>query len=189
MAWQTASYKLTSQAPLLMHNGQTADPRNKFAKLLKQISSKRKKTDADLDEMARIEFMAGLYMGEEGPILPSFVLDSLIINAAKKFREGTLAKSACFSSGHAQLVYDGPKTPDELWADETFQFSALVRIGQSRVPRMRPIFNKWSAIVTVQFEDSLVNKARVDEWMETAGIQVGLGDWRPQYGRFDVERV
>jgi hypothetical protein len=30
-------------APLVMHNGQTADPLNKYAKMLKGVSGKRKK--------------------------------------------------------------------------------------------------------------------------------------------------
>ena len=35
-------------APLVMHNGQTADPLNKYAKMLKAISGKRKKTGGGL---------------------------------------------------------------------------------------------------------------------------------------------
>lgn len=189
MAWQTLKYQLTSNAPLLMHNGQTADPLNKWAKLLKQTSSKRKKTDADYEEMARIEFMAALYLDANGPIIPAKVIDSLVVNAAKKSRDGMTAKSAAFCLEHAQLDYDGPRTATELWADDSFRFSSLVRVGQARVARMRPIFNNWSAIITLQIEDTLVNPARVDEWMTVAGTQVGVGDWRPQYGRFTAQRL
>ena len=32
--------------------------------MLKSVSGKRKKTEADHEEMARIEFVAGLYMNE-----------------------------------------------------------------------------------------------------------------------------
>jgi hypothetical protein len=80
MAWQTLTYKLTSSAPLIMHNGQTADPLNKWSKSLKQISSKRMKTDADYEEMARIEFMAGLYLGKDGPVVPANLIDALILS-------------------------------------------------------------------------------------------------------------
>ena len=57
MAWQTLRYQLTSSSDMLLHNGQMANPLNKWAKLMKQISSKRAKTDADYEEMARIEFL------------------------------------------------------------------------------------------------------------------------------------
>src|SRR3990167_306808 len=140
MALKTVQYQFSSSAPLLSHNGQTADPTNKWSKSIKQISSKRVKTDADYEEMARLEFFAGLYLGPDGPIIPNYVIDSLIINAAKKSREGPTAKSGCLCLEHARLEYEGPRTPDKLWEDEEFRFSALVRVSQARISRMRPIF-------------------------------------------------
>ena len=87
MAWQTARFQWTSSAPFIMHNGRTADPTNKWAKAMKKVTGKRVKTDADYEEMARIEFLAGLYMGTGGPIIPSMLIDSVMINAAKKTKE------------------------------------------------------------------------------------------------------
>lgn len=189
MAWQTLRYKLTSSAPLLMHNGQTADPLNKWAKAIKKISSKRAKTESDYEEMARLEFLSGLYMSPDGPVIPTYVIDSMMVNAAKKFKEGQTAKSAVFCLANASLEYDGPRQADELVKDERFRFVANVRVGQARVSRTRPVFEKWSCIVEVQIENTLVNPSRVDEWMFVAGTQIGLGDWRPQHGRFIVERL
>lgn len=189
MAWQEAIYKLTSVAPMLMHNGQTADPTNKWAKAMKQISSKRKKTDADYEELARLEFHAGLYMNGGGPIIPAQNIDAMLIAAAKKSREGTIAKAGAFCPEHARLEYEGPRTAEELWENEDFRKVAIVRIQSNRIARTRPIFHDWTATVKVQWEDTVTNLARVDEWMVVAGTQIGLGDWRPQHGRFDVERV
>lgn len=187
MAWLKLKYQLTSSCPMLMHNGQIAHPMNRFAKALKQISSKRIKTDADYEEMARIEFFAGLYMGKGGPIIPAQVIDSMLISAAKKSKEGQIAKSAIFCIEHATLIYSGPRTAEELWEIEDFRFSAMVRVGTARIPRMRPIFNQWSAEIILNAEDTLVNPSRVNEWLSVAGSIVGLGDWRPQHGRFEVK--
>lgn len=189
MAWQTAKYKLTSECPMLVHNGQTADPLNKWSKALKAISGKRKKTDADYEELARIEFMAGLYMGETGPIIPAANVDSMVINAARKNREGKIAQSGAFCMKNAVMEYDGPRTADELWSEDRFRHVAIVRVQSARVARTRPVFNEWSAVVEISYEDSVVNKAQLDSWMHIAGTQVGLGDWRPQHGRFSVEAV
>jgi hypothetical protein len=172
-----------------MHCGQTADPLNKFSKAIKQISGKRNKTDADFEEMAHLEFLAGLYLGQDGPVIPAFVVDSLLVNAAKKSRDGMKAKSGCFCLEPAKLEYDGPRDAESLWADESFRFSAIVRVQSARVARMRPIFNDWSAIITLNFEDSIINIGSLDDWMHVAGTQVGVGDWRPQYGRFTAERL
>jgi hypothetical protein len=189
MAWQTLKYRLTADAPLIMHNGQTADPTNKWSKLMKQVSGKRNKTDADYEELARIEFLAALYIGEQGPYIPPHVIDSLIVKSAQKSKEGPSAKSGVFCLTPAPLEYEGPRTADGLWADERYHFSAIVRVGMARIARMRPIFEKWSAIVTVNVEDTVVNPARIDDWLRVGGQQIGLCDWRPQHGRFTVERV
>ena len=189
MAWNEVTYRLTASAPLLMHNGQTADPANKWAKAIKLISSKRMKTDADYEEMARLEFFAGLYMAEAGPVLPANMIDAMVIQAAKKSKEGQVAKGGCFCLNAANLEYDGPRTAAELWQDERFRFTAIVRVGMNRIARTRPIFREWAAVVRLHVEDEVTNAARVDEWMRIAGTQIGLGDWRPQYGRFIVERV
>jgi hypothetical protein len=189
MAWQTLRYKLSSSAPLIMHNGQTADPLNKWARLIKLISSKAKKTDADYEEMARLEFMAGLYLAEDGPIIPNFVFDGMTLKAAQKSKEGPGAKSSAFCLNHARLEYDGPRDPDEMWKKETFRFPRIVKVGTSRVVRMRPKFDDWSCIAELNVETTLINPGRVDEWMAVAGTQIGLGDWRPQYGRFTVQRM
>lgn len=189
MAWETLRYTLTSSAPLLMHNGQTANPLNRFAQELKKVSGKRNKTDADHMRMAEIEFMAGLYMGEDGPVIPAYVVDSMLVGAAKKSKEGPLAKSSVFCLEHARLEYDGPRTADALWEDERFRHVALVRVGTARIARTRPVFNEWACTVAISVETGLVNPGRVDEWMLVAGTQIGIGDWRPQHGRFTVKRL
>jgi len=189
MAWKSVSYKLNSSAPLIMHNGQTSDPLNKWSKAIKQISSKKAKTDADYEEMARLEFMAGLYLNEKGPIIPADVIDAVVINGAKKSKEGLVAKAGCYCEGHAELEYNGPRKAVDLWNEEDFRFSTKVRVGMASVQRTRPIFRNWSAVITLNIEDSMVNLARVDEWLKVAGTQVGVGDWRPKYGRFTVERL
>ena len=92
MAICKASLTLRGRNQILLHNGQTADPRNRYAKDMKAISSKRKKVDADFDQMARIEWFAGLYVGDyqkDGntyatTTIPAHVIEGTIIGGAKK---------------------------------------------------------------------------------------------------------
>jgi len=184
--WNEIEYTLKSEAPLIMHNGRTADPMDTFTKALKQISSKRKKTDADFEEMAHIEFLAGLYMTKDGPCLPQKVIEATIISAAKKLREGQLVKSGLYCPKIALLEYDGPRDAEALWQDERFRFSSLVRVQSARIVRMRPIFEEWQALITLCYEESLVNGDQVNEWVKIAGTQIGFCDWRPRYGRYSV---
>ena len=39
---------------LIMHNGRTSNPLDPFTKAMKEISGKRKKTDADLEALSKI---------------------------------------------------------------------------------------------------------------------------------------
>jgi hypothetical protein len=190
MAWKALQYRLKGDAPLVMHSGELANPLSKYAKLLKQVTSKKAKTDADHEKMAEIEYVAGLYMTEkDGPVIPGQNLESAIYEGAKKTKEGKVAKSALFAPGFFRLDYDGPRTAEELFALEQFRLTASVKVNMSRVMRTRPLFPEWSSIVTLQYEDAIVNIGQVDRWVQTAGTQIGLGDWRPRYGRFSVERL
>lgn len=156
---------------------------------MKQISGKRLKTDADHRELSRLDFQSALYMGPEGPVIPAQNIEAMLIEAAKKKRQGVVAKSGLYCTQDALLLYDGPHEADALWEDEKFRHKAIVRVQNARLVRTRPIFPEWQATITLSFEDSVVNLAQVDEWIFIAGRMIGLGDWRPRHGRFSVELV
>lgn len=156
---------------------------------MKQISQKRVKTDADHEEMARIEFLASLYINEQGPVIPLTWVDATLVGAAKKNKEGMLAKSGVFCEGNSMLEYEGPRTPDALWIDDNFRDRSLVKVGTARVMRTRPVFKSWTAVVEVSVDDSIVNPDRLSDWFKIAGRYLGFGDWRPQFGRFEATRL
>jgi len=185
---QHLSVSIVGVSPLLLHNGQTADPTNKFARQMKEISGKRKKTDEDYAEMSRIEWHAGLYVnGEQKIIMPSTCIEACVYDGAKKSKLGKAFKSAVFVDSDA--VLDIGKKYDkasDLWADDQYRDVRGVRIGTSRVMRTRPIFYKWSMEFVLAFDDEQVNESDVSRAIEDAGSKVGLGDFRPRYGRFEL---
>lgn len=186
--FQSIDVKITGISPLIMHNGQTADPLNKFSKAIKEFTSKRKKTDADLEEIARLEWFAGLYVDKEGyAIIPSVNMEACIGEGAKVQKLGKQFKSAVFVDKDVRVQFPGIRPAEELWSDEEFRDSRGVRVQQSRVIRMRPIFHDWSCEFTVGFNDELVNVGQVQRAIEDAGIQKGLLDHRPKFGRFEAE--
>lgn len=179
-------YRITGVSPLIMHNGQTADPLNRFAKEMRQISSKRMKTEADFERLAQLEFMAGLYVENGRPVIPGEVLEAALVQAAKKSKRGKQAQAGLFCEGNFALEYDGPAEPEALWADPSFRLVAGVRVAQARIMRTRPKFESWAARVEARYQPELLNADEVDRFMETAGSMVGIGDWRPRFGRFET---
>jgi len=182
-------------SPLLCHNGQTADPRNTYAKAMKAVSSKRKKTDADFDELARLEWLAGIYRSADDLVIPDYVIESAMIAGAKKSKRGPQAKCGMFFTEHALLEFDGK--PDAINDDtlagmfESGQFTHTigVRVGMAKVMRTRPIFRNWSCIAIAQYDPDVLNLRDIEEIAADAGKLVGIGDWRPKHGRFLAEVI
>jgi hypothetical protein len=48
------------------------------------------------------------------------------------------------------------------------------------------MFRQWELDFTVHYLPDILNDAQVREAMVTAGRIIGLGDYRPKFGRFDV---
>jgi hypothetical protein len=141
-------------------------------------------------ELARLEFYGGLYYSDNpGVILPSKVVEATINGGARKFKEGMLAKSGLAVMKHSKLIFEGPQTVDEMWKDGRFTFQEMVVVQRSRILRTRPKFDKWSVEIEVSYEDTVCDKEQVHKWLVKAGQVVGMCDYRPRYGRFEVELI
>ena len=185
---QTLRFQLQSVSPILLHNGQTADPLNKFSKAMKQISSKRSKTDADYEELARLEWMASLYLKDGRIVLPDYCLESAFVSGAKKLKLGQQAKAGLFVETHAPLLFDGcERTPEALYERDENRFTIGVRVQRNKVMRTRFIAHDWRAEVTISYEDKMLNRATVIDIVTVTGEQCGMFDWRPKYGRYTAE--
>ena len=186
----TIQITISGESPLLCHNGQTADPRNTYAKAMKAVSSKRKKTDADFDELARLEWLAGLYRFRDEIVIPDYVLEAVFINGAKKSKRGPQAKCGLFFTDHA--VLDFPNKPEqinddtlsEMFDSGEYTHTVGVKVGMAKVMRTRPMFRHWSMNATASFDPDVLNLRDIEEIAVDASKLVGIGDWRPKHGRF-----
>jgi hypothetical protein len=182
----TLTFRIQGVAPLLMHSGQLADPLNDWARRMKKVSGKRQKTEADHQELGRLEYLGSLYLLNGEPCIPAHVLEASLIAAAKKRREGPLAKSGMFCADDFPLLYDGPHRPEDLCRDPEFRLVIGVVVQRNRVMRTRPMFREWAADVSIGFLPDVADPAQIRQWLISAGETVGLMDWRPRFGRFAV---
>lgn len=180
-------FKVRGLSPLLMHNGRMANPLDPFAKRMKEVTGKKKKTDDDHRLMAEIEYLGSLYVDHnQRPCLPSELIEATLINGAKASKNGKEAKKGLMVVDHAPLEYAGPKTPGDLFKDENFVDQRMVKVGTARVCRTRPCFHNWEAEFVVQYDPDILNERDVASFVQEAGRSVGFGDNRPKYGRFEV---
>lgn len=174
--------------PLMCHNSRLADPLDEITRAISAISRKKTKTDQDHEEMARLEHVGGLYWDPDlGPTMPAPNIERCLVDAAKKQKLGTTMKSALLITEQAApILYDGPRTADGLWADKTFRDRSSVKVGMSRVMRTRPLFPNWALEVN-GYLDEQIEKHQFDQIIATAGKIIGLGEYRPRFGRFEAE--
>jgi hypothetical protein len=182
----------TGIRPLVMHNGLMADPTNDYTRRIKAITNKgsKKLTDTDHEERDRLEWEAGLYWSEEdGLIIPSDNIERCIQLGAQKSRIGKDVQAAVFCvEPQVPVDYDGPRNKEKLYADPRFSLRKGVKVQKARIIRVRPLIpTGWKITFNVEFDDTIVNARALAKAMTDAGALVGLGDWRPKFGRFLVE--
>jgi copper chaperone CopZ len=188
--------KITGIRPLVLHNGLMADPTNELVRAIKKITSKgtKKMTDSDYIERDRLEWEAGLYWSEEagGIAIPSDNLERCIQDGAKKNRLGKDFAAAVFvQESEVTLAHRlAGKSKDEIREDEGYTLRKGVKVQLSRIIRIRPLIpTGWSLTFTIEYDESIVNRQDVIQALTEAGALVGLGDWRPKFGRFTVEAL
>jgi hypothetical protein len=139
----TMTLRLDGERPLLMNSSAKADPLNPVKIELDRLTGKRDKTVADYEQIAKVEWHAGLWLQDGKPCIPSEAIESAFNAAARTRRKGKQAKAGfcCFVS--SLLEYEGPGDLPSLWADKAFVFRAPVTVNRSKVMRTRPRFNNW----------------------------------------------
>lgn len=186
--FKEVSLRIQGVTPLVQHNGQLADPLNEIAKRMKKVSGKKAKTDADFEEMARLEFYGSLYVSDGKVCIPGEVIEAALIGAARKSKKGQQAQYGLICNGVCDLDFpDKDKTPDELWQCGKYRFTRPVRVQRNRVMRTRAKFDDWGSTLLIKYDDGAFNEAEIKDLVKVAGSVVGLCDWRPKFGLFEVK--
>lgn len=136
-------------------------------------------------------FESYLYKNSAGNlIIPARVLKAALVTAATKDGLKQDGKRSTYKDIIKSMLFvDGDLILDQNH-DNLSKNSAFVRIGTSRVLRIRPQLVKWSGKVSLIVADSkTLPTEAVDRFFEYAGRMLGIGDYRPEYGRFEVQRL
>jgi hypothetical protein len=183
--------RLLGKTPLLQHNPQLMDPDCEITRAIKALTTKRKKTDHDHAQIARLELFGGLHTGEHGGVecvvMPTAKVRKGLIEAGKILKQGKNVERAVKQVVlHVPLAYDGPRDLKELGELPQFCSRLPVVVSGKRVMRVRPQFLPWGAVAPFFFvEDAGLNFDELVRIGDLAGTAVGLGDNRVNgYGAF-----
>jgi len=183
--------RVTGTTPLMMHSDRLANPLLPETKAHKELTAKRKKTDDDHLAIARSEFVAGAYWTEkDGFYVPGQNFDATFLAGARLQKLGTHWKrGALVIEDKVKVLHDGPRTPAALWEDPAHVDCRGVKVGTAKVMRYRPIFLDWASELTVAINTDVLNIAEAKKAIVDAGSLIGVCEYRPRFGRFEVAYV
>ncbi len=172
--------ELTGSCPILFHKWdcEVVDSKSKAKK-----GSSEKKTD-NLESF--------IYRNEDGYIcIPGEYLRMSMVYAAK-FKQDPRSprKSAfdLFKAGLISLTDLAPINGGVMKWD--FLDQRRVVVQRNGITRMRPAFHKgWTAeFVLCVNTPEYIDFQFFNDVLQTAGKLIGIGDFRPTYGRFDITK-
>lgn len=185
----TVNVSVQGIAPLMQHRY----PLPEFADLSK--GGNKKTGEKDYSQ----EWREYLYATPEGDIYqPATHFDGAMVKAAAGYKiQGArgktykdLFKGNVFVS--PDVILHGVKSPENLDADADKPLYLDVRpvvVQRARVVRIRPCFKPgWELNFEISVLDDQVPANVVNEVLTLAGRTVGVGDFRPRFGRFMVTK-
>lgn len=184
--------KAVGTKPLLLHNVDLANPFNPIYRKLQELrgTPSKRRTEQWEQEKAYLEFIGAFYDVPEvdGVAIPSQNLRQSIIEAAKASRLGKqMGRAVAVTVAAVPLIYQGPRTPEELWQAGNWSLTRMIRGTGGASPTTYPIFRAWAVRVPFELDESVLNLRDVKEIAERAGRIEGLGASRKQgYGRYDA---
>jgi hypothetical protein len=186
VGYQVCSLRLDGETPLLMSSAE-CDRESDLYRSYEQLSKTRAKSDEDKKRLRELEWYTRLYFDEEiGPFVPGKNVKEMLRSAATKFKSGEIVRrSLVIPEYRIPLIYEGPRTAEELWKDN-FRYTTMVAnagAGSGRVERTRPCFDRWAIECEIAFDPSELDMALLLPIVERSE-KYGLGDYRPEFGAF-----
>jgi hypothetical protein len=197
---------MTGTRPMLQHSSRLANPLDPYARALKALTAKRRRTDEEDAEIMRLEARGGCWETPEGLLgVPTAAAWRSIKDAATAFRLGKDVERA--------LLYEDVVVPlivtdvsdvmvpmsdegdvetvsaDDWIAGANVDYRSVKMPGTGRrVMRARPIIPAgWRCTHTFELLEDVINARDLAPVLQRAGRLVGIGDWRPTYGTYEVE--
>lgn len=182
---------ITGISPLLMSNQRAADPLHPLVKEYKAIYAKRKKTDDDLQQLSDLEFLLRIYHDDAmGPYIPAINVKRCIQDGAKRSKQGKVVDEGLQTVEQGfKLLYKGPRDIETLKEDRNFRDTRLVGVESRLTLRTRPIFREWGLVATFLIVPEVLGVSDLKNFATQAGMLKGLGDYRPEFGKFTIVDV
>jgi len=192
-----ATVSIKGITPLLIHNGRTASPLDVYAKRMKELTSKRKKTEEDIKNLLQIQWEGALYWHDErGLHMPTENVLAALLKAAKKHKMGPQISGFVFEEAIGfPIITDNHLSFEDLKKDPNNKFIKPVTIQRSKTLSCRPIFNNWEMVFSFSVDEDVITLSDIKTIIATMSSRIGLGVWTPShpkpgsFGRFLIKSL
>ena len=202
---------ITGISAMIVHNGGNISPLNPLNKLKSEYTGKRKKTDDDHMNIARIEWFQSLYLNkpfglspknniyyitnDEGlfPVLPIKCVRACIKSGAKFSKNG---KNTDRAINYSKVEFykpsiDGKKLSfpsiNKMSDMDEYVDESVQSVNRAKVMRYRGKFEQWAATIHGCIAEEIMNPEALEQAVRAAGDYEGINDSRSLgYGRFEL---
>lgn len=201
---------ITGTRDLLLHSSTGMNPRNPILATIKPIQGRRgkNKTESVIESIEKADWLSSgiwensgkswlegenfVFDGYSQPVLPAEYLCRAAQVAATATKSGTKVKQALSEGldGDAPIKYNGPTDANEMWLDHRFVDCRSVVVQRNRIMRNRlRIPAGWEATLNLTIDSTIIDLNEISNILDDAGHRVGVGDYRPKFGRFRVTNL
>ena len=200
MAFRRFELTVEGTRPIILSNPCTIDTLGPHAAAIKYYTGLKKNRNEHA--LRRLHWLFSGYWGTEGefvygpdldgdsrfdgfsdPYLPAQNLQRCIRDGATAWKLGKDTKRAIVVENDAELIYDGPKEANAMYADS--RYASIAPTGRGTMA-VRVRIPHWSASYNLLVNDEIIDPMTLAKILDRAGIAEGLGTWRPMHGRFQV---
>lgn len=151
------------------------------ADLVNPPPNPKKYTEGVLQAMAD----KAIYRNDNGLYIPRRNIKKCLIQGAKMGRLTLSARRNLYPFIEASVFIEPNEIPLGKNEPDGFVQFPIRRKDGGAIPKRLPILSTWELPFTLLiYDDEIVDK--VQEALTIAGVSVGLGNQRPDYGRFEV---
>ena len=190
---QSIKFKMTGVSPLMLNNPQTVNPMNEYSKAIKDLTSKRSKTDDDQNEIFHLKFLSSCYVNNKGQyIIPANMIAKSFEAGAKENKNGKKFQESLFVYEDCILKFpENGCSPEELWQNHSEKYVDIRPVGiqKQKIVTARMIIPQWSLEGELFFDEEQLNKSEVWLALTNAGLRKGIGTYRQCYGRYKIEEI
>lgn len=172
-------YKIEGVSPLLMHN------------IEGMLTKKPNRMSHEEFEKSPESFKSKCYFNSKDElILHSRVIKGMLKSSAKSSGFKQPGKRANYNNLIKSLIFIQEEPVMDQQFDEVVESPTFVTIQKNKILRIFPKLNKWSTTVKIIIADTTQLQVDIlDDLMTFGGNFVGVGDYRPEFGRFTATRI